>query len=347
MKNIYDLNLLDIKEELQANDILAFRAKQIWNYLYIWKVNSFENMKTISADDINKLNNIFQIKTLKEDKLQISEDKTQKALLELEDGEKIETVLMKYNHGYSVCVSTQIGCKIGCSFCASHLHGFKRNLTTGEIVAQVMYWDKKLSQENKRVSHVVIMGIGEPFDNLDNVLKFIDIINDDNGLNIAARKITISTSGLTNKFQNFIEYNKQINLAISLHAPNDKLRSKIMKINDTFNIFTIMENVKKYQQKTNRQVTFEYIMLYNINDSVENAHELTNLIGNKNIHVNLIPYNNVFESKYSTSSKEKIKKFYDTLIRQGISTTIRQSKGDDIDGACGQLRTKELVASNI
>lgn len=345
MLNIYDLNLEEIKEVLMSNDIASFRAKQIWNFLYVWHVKRFEDMKTIAKNDQEKLKQIFTLSTLEEVKIEKSLDKTQKALLKVQGGEKIETVLMKYKHGYSVCVSSQIGCKVGCSFCASGLLGFKRNLTTAEIVSQVMYWDEKLKKEKSRVSNVVIMGIGEPFDNLNNVLKFIDIINDDKGLNIAARKITISTSGLSSKFEDFLKYKKQVNLAISLHAPTNDTRSKIMKINKSYNIESIMENIDKYLKQTNRQVTFEYILLKGVNDSIEDAQNLITLINKRNILVNLIPYNKVEEMPYESSSIKRIEVFERILLENNIVATKRQSKGDDINGACGQLRNKEKIES--
>lgn len=338
MKNLHDFKYKELEEELIKGSFPKYRADQVWNYIYKNFVDEFSKMKSLPSKLINFLTENYELKNYKEDILQISRDKTQKALLELNDGEKIETVLMKYKHGYTVCVTTQVGCRIGCSFCASHLGGFKRNLSAGEIVTQVKYWNEKLKEKNDRVSNIVVMGIGEPFDNLDEVLNFIDIINDEKGFNIGARRITVSTAGVLDKFQQFIDYDKQINLAISLHAANDDKRTSIMKINKRYNTADIINAVKEYQLIKNRQVTFEYIMLRKINDSIEDAISLRNLIGNLDIHVNLIPYNQVFENDYKTSEENNIKNFANEVQKNGISVTIRTQKGDDIDGACGQLR---------
>ncbi len=340
MYNIYDYKLEELEDIFKNLTIPKFRAKQVWNFLYKNLVDDFEKMHNLPKGDIKKLKENFNINTTKLKIHQKSKDGTQKALLTLKDNQDIETVLMKYKHGYSVCVTTQVGCKIGCSFCASHLGGFKRNLSSSEIVEQIMFWEKILVKKEARVDNIVVMGIGEPFDNLDNVLKFIDIVNDDRALNIGARKITISTSGIVPKFKQFIEYDKQINLAVSLHAPNDKIRSKIMKINDVYNIEMLLKEVKDYLNKKNRQVTFEYILLDSINDTKDCAYELATLIGNLNIHVNLIPYNSVFENGYKKSQEDKIKNFEQVLELNGISVSVRQQKGSDIDGACGQLRSK-------
>ncbi len=340
MHNIYDYKLEELEELFKELNIPKFRAKQVWNFLYKNLVDDFENMHTLSKQDIKKLKENFYINTMFLKVHQRSKDGTQKALLTLNDNQDIETVLMKYKHGYSVCVTTQVGCKIGCSFCASHLGGFIRNLSSGEIVEQIMFWEKLLKEKDARVDNIVVMGIGEPFDNLENVLKFIDIVNDDKALNIGARKITVSTSGIVSKFDDFINYDKQINLAISLHAPNDKIRSRIMKINNVYNIEMLLKKVRKYLSLKNRQVTFEYILLDSINDTKDCAYELATLIGDLNIHVNLIPYNSVFENGYKKSQEEKIKNFEQILNLNGISVSVRQQKGSDIDGACGQLRSK-------
>lgn len=336
--NIYDLSFGELKSMLEANNIASFRASQIWDWLYVKMIDDFEDMtnldkktKAFLADNFT----IQQIKTIKEFS---DNDGTIKALLQLDDGEIIETVLMKFDYGNSVCVTTQIGCKIGCSFCASHLNGFKRNLTSGEIVQQVLYFAKQLQQHDQRVSRVVIMGIGEPLDNIDNVLKFIDIINDHKGLNIGARHITISTSGIVPGINVITNYNKQINLAISLHAPNNALRSKIMKINNAYPIEQIMEAIDNYIDITNRRVSLEYIMLAGINDSKKEAQELINLVRGKNVHINLIPFNAVNEYQYQTSYKQTIEDFAQILHKANIQVTIRHSKGQNIDGACGQLR---------
>ena len=338
--DIYNLEYNQLIDELKANNIASFRAKQIWNWLYVNFVDSFDKMTNLDQKTLNFLKNNYKLNPLNIIKHQKAKDQTEKILSKLDDGETIETVLMKYDYGYSVCVTTQIGCKIGCSFCASHLGGFKRNLETGEIVKQIIFFAKKLKKINQRVSHVVIMGIGEPLDNLENVFKFINIINDQNGLKIGARHITLSTSGIVPKFKDIMNYDKQINLAISLHASNNETRSKIMKINNVYNIEAILDATKEYIKKTNRRVSFEYILLKNINDSLNDANNLVDLLRGINCHVNLIPFNTVEEYDYQTSDYNKIQDFYQVLKNKNIQVSIRNSKGQDIDGACGQLRRK-------
>lgn len=338
MKNIHNYTYNELQEEIIELGYPKYRAEQIWINIYQHFIENFSDMKNIPKDLINTLETNYVLKNFEESILQKSKDGTQKALLELNDGEKIETVLMKYKHGYTVCVTTQVGCRIGCSFCASHLGGFKRNLDAGEIVTQVKYWNEKLEVKNDRVSNIVVMGIGEPFDNLDEVLKFVDIINHEKGFHIGARKITVSTSGVLDKFEQFINYDKQINLAISLHAADDRIRTSIMKINRKYNTTDIINAVRQYQLVKNRQVTFEYIMLKGINDSPRDAKLLSELIGDLDVHVNLIPYNQVMENEYATSLDTMMREFADLVEKGGVSVSIRTQKGDDIDGACGQLR---------
>lgn len=339
MENIYNLSYEDLQLVIGQAGLPKFRTKQIWQWLYKHMISDFSQMNNVDAKTKQHLMENYFIPNFKIVKHQKSTDGTQKVLLQLNDTEVVETVLMSYKHGYSVCVTTQIGCKIGCSFCASHLGGFKRNLSTGEIVAQVIAFERLLKAE-ERVSNIVVMGIGEPMDNLDNVLKFIDVINDENGLKIGARHITVSTSGIVPKMYTLIEYPKQINLAISLHASNDEVRSRIMKINDVYPISEIMKVTKEYIKKTNRRVSFEYIMLSGINDSEEHARELMELVKGMNCHINLIPFNSVDEYDYAKSNDQQINKFATILKSRNIQVTVRQSKGNDIDGACGQLRRK-------
>lgn len=340
MENIYNLSYEDLQLVIGQAGLPKFRTKQIWQWLYKHMITDFNEMNNVDGKTKQHLIDNYFIPNYEIVQHQKSSDGTQKALLQLNDTEVVETVLMSYKHGYSVCVTTQIGCKIGCSFCASHLGGFKRNLSTGEIVAQVMAFSRILNTDEERVSNIVIMGIGEPMDNLDNVLKFIDVINDENGLKIGARHITISTSGIVPKMYSLIEYPKQINLAISLHASNDQVRSSIMKINDVYPISEIMKVTKEYIKKTNRRVSFEYIMLRGVNDLDEHARELTELVKGVNCHINLIPFNSVEEYDYAKSNDKQINKFATILKSRNIQVTIRQSKGKDIDGACGQLRRK-------
>ena len=337
MNNIYDYRFNELQEKMVEAGIVKFRTKQVWNWLYISLVEQFDDMINVDKKTLEILKENFYIPNYEIVDKRVSEDGSTKVLLEI-GRDVIETVMMKHNYGVSVCVTTQIGCKIGCSFCASHLGGFKRNLSTGEIVSQIIMFSRLLKREENRVGHVVIMGIGEPLDNLNNVLGFIDIINDQTGLKIGARHVTLSTSGIVDKFQTIAEYDKQINLAISLHASNDKVRSQIMKINNVYDINMIMDEVERYIDMTNRRVTIEYLMLSGVNDKVEHAYELYKLLKGLNVHVNLIPYNEVKEFAYKASEETDIEKFYDVLDTRHIQVTIRRSRGKDINGACGQLR---------
>ena len=324
-----------------------FRADQIWEWLYRKRVQSFEEMTNLSKDLIAKLNDQFVVNPLKQRIVQESADGTVKYLFELPDGMLIETVLMRQHYGLSVCVTTQVGCNIGCTFCASGLIKKQRDLNNGEIVAQIMLVQKYFDDrgQDERVSHIVVMGIGEPFDNYNNVLNFVRTINDDKGMAIGARHITVSTSGLAHKIRDFANEGVQVNLAVSLHAPNNELRSSIMKINRAFPIEKLFAAIEYYIETTNRRVTFEYIMLNEVNDGVEQALELAELLKNikKLSYVNLIPYNPVSEhDQYSRSPKERVLSFYDTLKKKGVNCVVRQEHGTDIDAACGQLRSNTM-----
>ncbi len=341
MINIYDLKFEELQQQLVSFGVAKFRGKQVWNWLYKSHANDFNDMKNLDKKTIEILQHNYFMPNFEQVKLQKATDGTQKALLRLSDGNLIETVLMKYKHGYSVCVTTQIGCAVGCSFCASGLLGFTRNLSSGEVVMQVAYWNKQLASIDERVSNVVVMGIGEPFNNYKNTLKFIDIINDDNGFNIGARHITVSTSGIVPKIYELCEYDKQINLAISLHSADDHTRSSIMKINDAYDLEELMTAVKYYISHTNRRVSFEYIMLRGVNDSEMDAIKLANLVHGLNCHVNIIPYNAVDENVYKATEKQSIDQFVSILEKRRIQVTLRRANGEEIDGACGQLRHKE------
>lgn len=304
-------------------------------------------MTNLSKDLIAKLNDQFVVNPLKQRIVQESADGTVKYLFELPDGMLIETVLMRQHYGLSVCVTTQVGCNIGCTFCASGLIKKQRDLNNGEIVAQIMLVQKYFAErgQDERVSHIVVMGIGEPFDNYNNVLNFFRTINDDKGMAIGARHIMISTSGLAHKIRDFADEGVQVNLAVSLHAPNNELRSSIMKINRAFPIEKLFAAIEYYIETTNRRVTFEYIMLNEVNDGVEQALELAELLKNikKLSYVNLIPYNPVSEhDQYSRSLKERVLAFYDTLKKKGVNCVVRQEHGTDIDAACGQLRSNTM-----
>lgn len=341
LPSIYSLQLDQLKEWLEENGEKAFRATQIFEWLYEKRVSAYEDMTNLSKNLRTKLEESFTLTTLNTLIKQTSKDGTIKFLFELKDGYSIETVLMRHDYGNSVCVTTQVGCRIGCTFCASTLGGLKRNLEAGEIVAQVVKVQQALDETNERVSSVVIMGIGEPFDNYDNMMGFLRIINHDKGLNIGARHITVSTSGIIPKIYKFADEKLQINFAISLHAPNTELRSKLMPINRAYKLPQLMEAVKYYVEKTGRRITFEYGLFGGENDQVEHALELAALIKDIKCHVNLIPVNYVPERDYVRTPREQIDLFEKTLKDQGINVTTRREQGHDIDAACGQLRAKE------
>ncbi|HEM3164892.1 dual-specificity RNA methyltransferase RlmN [Streptococcus suis] len=325
--SIYAFSQANLVDWILENGEKKFRATQIWEWLYRSRVQSFAEMTNLPKSLIEKLEEHFVVNPLKQRIVQESKDGTIKYLFELPDGMLIETVLMHQHYGLSVCVTTQVGCNIGCTFCASGLIPKQRDLTSGEIVAQIMLVQKYLDErnQNERVSHIVVMGIGEPLDNYDNVMTFLRVVNDDKGLAIGARHITVSTSGLAPKIREFAREGVQVNLAVSLHAPNNDLRSSIMRIN--------------------RRVTFEYIMLNEVNDGVEQAQELADLTKNirKLSYINLIPYNPVSEhDQYSRSTRERTLAFFDVLKKNGVNCVVRQEHGTDIDAACGQLRSNTL-----
>lgn len=340
-RSIYSLKLDELKDWLKEVNEKPFRAEQIFDWLYVKRVSSFEEMTNLSKGLRDSLANTFTLTTLKTIIQQQSSDGTIKFLFELHDGYSIETVLMRHEYGNSVCVTTQVGCRIGCTFCASTLGGLKRNLEAGEIVAQVVKVQKALDETDERVSSIVIMGIGEPFDNYDQMLSFLKIVNHDRGLNIGARHITVSTSGIIPKIYQFADENMQINFALSLHAPNSELRSRLMPINRAYKLPDLMDAIRYYVNKTGRRVSFEYGLFGGVNDQVWHAEELAKLIKGIKCHVNLIPVNYVPERDYVRTPKEKIFQFEKTLKNHGINVTIRREQGHDIDAACGQLRAKE------
>jgi len=334
MKSIYNLTKNELIDYLIDIGEKKYRALQIFDWLYIKRVKSFDDMINLNRDLINKLKQKFIIDCLSVSNKQIDKEVV-KYLFELKDGEKIESVLMFHNYGNSLCVSTQIGCNMGCVFCESGRLKKVRNLESSEMVNQILTIENDL---NKRISHIVLMGIGEPFDNYNNVIKFINIINDQNGINIGARHITISTCGLIPKIKQFIQENLQVNLAISLHAPNNELRNKLVPINKVYNIDDLMLCIKEYIKKTNRRVTFEYIMIDGLNDDKKLAIELSELLRGINCYVNLIPYNETSNSNFKRSKKVNLMAFYDILKKNNINVTIRKEFGQKISAACGQLR---------
>jgi 23S rRNA m2A2503 methyltransferase len=348
-RSIYGFTLNQLAEWLMNYGHKRSRALQIWDWVYRKRVKHFSEMMGINQECLQLLADHFVFQSLNEHLRQESADGTVKFLFKLKDDHLIETVLMRHKFGLSVCVTTQVGCNMGCSFCASGLLTKNRDLTSGEIVEQIMmvqqYLDQDRLKQDEKVSHVVVMGIGEPFDNLQNVVEAIEIIKDHKGLAIPARHITVSTSGLANKLYEFADAELQVNLAISLHAPTNELRTRIMKINRAFSIEILMQAVDYYLQKTKRRVTLEYILLKDLNDRRDHALQLADLIGDKRhlMNVNLIPYNPVDEHpQYQRSEHESMLAFYDVLKKKGINCSIRLEHGTDIDAACGQLRSKQI-----
>lgn len=334
---LLDYTLDALQDWCIENGEKPYRAKQIFKWVYQKRANSFFEMSDISKSSQEKLDNAFELHTLEKHLKQVSADKTQKFLFKTKDGHFIETVLMFQDYGLSICVTSQIGCNMGCKFCASGLLKKKRNLEVSEIVDQILQVQK---ENEERISNIVVMGIGEPFDNYDNVMDFVDIVNNDLGLGIGARRITISTCGIVPMIKRFADEQSQVNLAISLHAPTDKLRSEIMPINQAYPIDELIDSLKYYLSKNNRRLTFEYILLKDINDSKEHALQLVKLIKGMNAYVNLIPYNPVNEHGYQPSNLKTSLSFYDTLMKNHIQCTLRKEQGQDIDAACGQLRSK-------
>ncbi|WP_139489818.1 23S rRNA (adenine(2503)-C(2))-methyltransferase RlmN [Brevibacillus dissolubilis] len=337
---LHSLTLDELKNWLTENGEKAFRAQQIFDWLYVKRVHSIDEMSNLSKDFREKLKATFRTDALKEITRQESEDGTIKFLFQLIDGHAIETVIMRHNYGNSICVTTQVGCRIGCTFCASTLGGLKRNLDAGEIVSQVLQAQRILDETDQRASHVVVMGIGEPFENFEPLLSFLKIINDNRGLNIGQRHITVSTSGIVSKIYEFAERGGQVNLAISLHAPTTELRTKLMPINRGFPLDKLMEACRAYVAKTGRRISFEYGLFGGQNDQPEHAEKLADLIGDMLCHVNLIPVNYVPERDYVRTPRDQIFNFRRILERRGINVTIRREHGSDIAAACGQLRAQ-------
>ncbi len=340
-ESVYSLQPKQLEEWLKENGEKPFRAAQIFDWLYNKRVKTFEEMSNLSKGLREKLEASFSLTTLSTIIKQESKDGTIKFLFQLQDGYSIETVLMRHEYGNSVCVTTQVGCRIGCTFCASTLGGLKRHLLAGEIVEQVVKVQQTLDEVGERVSHIVIMGIGEPFDNYDAMMNFLKVINHEKGLNIGARHITVSTSGIVPKIYEFADEQLQINFAVSLHAPNQEDRQKLMPIARAYKLDELMEAVQYYTKKTGRRVTFEYGLMSGENDSVEIAEELSALIKGIKCHVNLIPVNYVPERDYVRTSRSQIFAFEKTLKKNGINVTIRREQGADIAAACGQLRAQE------
>ena len=339
MKNIKDYDLAQLKEKMNELGEKPFRAEQIFKWLYQEKVKSFDEMTNISLELREKLKQNYTIFNFNILKKQEAKDGTIKYLFDVLDGNAIETVLMSYHHGYSICVSSQIGCKMGCKFCASTGINFERNLTSGEIVEQLIAVEQ---DTGVRISNIVFMGIGEPLNNYANVINAIRIINNPKGLNIGARHISVSTSGLVPRIYDFANEDLQCTLSISLHATDNTKRSAMMPVNNLYSIEELMEACKYYIAKTNKRISFEYALAKDNNDNLEDAKALVNLLKGMLCHVNLIPINKIENGKFTKSSNDNIIKFRDYLNDHGIVATIRRELGSDIDAACGQLRRKNL-----
>lgn len=342
MINLYGMEMKKLQELMVAEGQKPFRAIQLYTWIYEKNARSFDEMTDISLRfrEVLKEKYCLDLPTIY--KKQVSKDGTIKLLVELEDHMKVECVLMRYNYGCAVCVSSQVGCNMGCTFCSSGLLGKQRSLTAAEMTGQVMVINDLLREEGKgmHVTHIVVMGTGEPFDNYDNVMDFIRIVNAQKGLAIGARHITVSTCGIIEGIKKYAREGLQTNLAISLHAPNDELRNKIMKINKAYPLEVLMPAVREYEQVSGRRVTYEYLLLEGINDTKEHAEQLINLIKGTMGYVNLIPYNETSLCDYKRSSGNRVHAFLDYLTKGGVTATIRKEFGSDIDAACGQLKAK-------
>ena len=336
MNNIFGVTRKKLESYFESIGEKKFKATQVFEWLYIHKIWDITKFSNIKKEIQEKLMNDFSTDFIK---IEIVEEGplVKKFLFRLLDGEKIEAVLMEHDYGLSVCVSSQVGCNMGCRFCESGRLKKVRNLETYEIVEQILLIEKYVG---KRIDSVVMMGIGEPFDNYDNIIDFIKIINDAKGLAIGARHITVSTCGLVPKIKEFSNLDLQINLALSLHAPTNDIRNKIMPINKAYDIDTVIQTIKEYIAKTNRRVTIEYVMLNMVNDDVDEALALAKLLHGMNVYVNLIPYNETNNIDFSKKKKKRIDKFYNTLKENGINVTVRREFGGNIKAACGQLRSE-------
>lgn len=339
-KNLFGYTLPALTDLFLSLHESKYRSKQVYNWLYQKKVYDIDQMSDISKSFRDVMKMMFTLDLPKIYKRQDSEDGTIKLLLEMGDGSKVETVLMRYNYGNVICVSSQVGCNMGCAFCASGLLKRERNLTAAEMMGEILVMNQLLEPEKENVSHIVVMGTGEPFDNYDNVLSFVHICNEQQGLAIGARHITVSTCGLVDGIRKYANEGIQINLAISLHAPTDEIRQQIMPIAKAYPLKELMDAVHYYIDTAGRRVTFEYILLHDVNDTLECADELAHLIKGTLAYVNLIPYNPVKEKPYQRSPEKQVRLFWSRLNKLSINTTIRKEFGTDIDAACGQLRVK-------
>ena len=339
-KDIASYSFEELQEEMLAIGEKGFRSRQIYSWIHEKLVDDFEEMTNLSKTLRQKLEAAYEIRRVEMEKRQISKiDGTNKFLFCLKDGNMVESVLMKYKHGNSVCISSQVGCRMGCRFCASTLDGLERNLTPSEMLRQV-YQIQKITGE--RVSNIVIMGTGEPMDNYDNFLKFIHMVSDEHGLNISQRNITASTCGIVPNIRRLAEEKLQITLALSLHGSNQEKRRSLMPVANKYELQEVLEACDYYFEKTGRRITFEYSLVHGVNDTPEDAKELTGILKDRNCHLNLIPVNPIKERNYEKPDKKSAENFKNKLEKNGINVTIRREMGSDIDGACGQLRRKTM-----
>lgn len=337
--DIRSLNYQELAEEVKALGLPKFRTDQIYSWLFEKGVRDFSEMSNLSKDLRQALDERFVIRNCTIDtKLCSKLDETVKYLFELGKGEFVECVVMKYKYGYSICVSTQLGCKMGCKFCASAIGGFKRHLTASEILSEIYTAQSDLGI---KISHIVLMGTGEPLDNYDNVMRFLELVTDEKGLNISMRHISLSTCGVVPRIYELAEKKLGLTLSISLHAPNDKIRSQTMPVNSKWNIEELLAACRYYTKVTSRRISFEYAMIDSFNDSVECAEELASRLSGMLCHINLIPVNNVRENNYERSNEKNIKRFISVLERHGLTVTVRRTLGSDINASCGQLRAKK------
>lgn len=339
LKDIRSLSYDELSKEILDLGFPKFRINQIFSWVHEKCVSSFDKMTNISKDMRLKLSEYFEFSNCKINTKLVSQiDDTVKYLFEFADGEYVECVVMKYKYGYSICISTQVGCKMGCTFCASAIGGFVRQLSTGEMLTEIYTAQNDL---NIKVNHMVLMGTGEPLDNYDNVIKMLDLITDEKGQNMSMRHISLSTCGIVPKIYDLADKKLGLTLSVSLHAPNDEIRSKSMPINHSYNINELLKACRYYANTTNRRISFEYAMIQGVNDSDECAYELAKRLSEILCHVNLIPVNNVRETNYKKSTIERQKRFVDILASKGITATVRRTLGSDINASCGQLRASK------
>ena len=346
MQSLYDFTYEQMRDLAESFGWKKFRGHQIFQWLYRERVTDFDAMTNLSKDTREILKAHYSIDPLRLVRKQVSHDGTTKFLFATEDGSLLESVMMVFDYGKSVCVSSQVGCNMGCAFCASGLTKKKRDLTSGEMVAQVLKIQRELDKTNDRLSHIVVMGTGEPFDNYENLMTFLETVNHDRGLGIGSRHITVSTCGIVPRIYDFSKAHTQYNLAISLHAPNQSLRQELMPVSKAYPLDELMEAIRFYGQENNRRLTFEYILLKGVNDQPEHARQLAKLLKGLNAYVNLIPYNSVDEKQFKSVKHDEAMVFYDLLMKNHVRATIRKEHGQDIDAACGQLRINELKKGN-